>query len=357
MNAPEPNDIVLKTKSYVPGKPLDIYLKERGLSECIKLDANENPFGFSVLVERALAKKPFHRYPDGGCIELRNKLSSLLGISHENILISPGSNHLVELVIRTYLKPGGNTITAEKTFSLYRLFTTRNTGEIIETPLKNGFFDLETIVNSINEKTNIIFICNPNNPTGTLLPFEELENFIRRVDSKIVIVVDEAYIEYAEEAAKVDDIVRDYPNLLVVRTFSKIYGLAGFRIGYAIGNAKLIEEVGRLIIPFSVSAPALIAASAALDGTDFVEETYKNNFIEKRKLQDFFTRQGYFFYESQSNFIFVKLPFPDAGKKLEDKAILIRNLESFGFDKDTYRISIGNSNENNALINVLKSFK
>jgi histidinol-phosphate aminotransferase len=353
-NKPELKKEILNTKAYVPGRPLDLFLKEKGVTKVTKLDANENPLGCSQKARHALENAPLGRYPDGGCTELRELLSRGYRTLPENILITAGSNQLVEYICRGYLKPENNIVTSEKTFSLYHISALRNAGSCINVPLKEGVIDLGGIALAVNDKTDVVFICNPNNPTGTVLDRDAILDFIKKIDKRVLIVIDEAYMEFCDTYESVIDVAKDYPNLVVMRTFSKIFGLAGFRIGYAVANGSLISEISKLVVPFSVSMPALLAAKASLEDNDFLERSYKNNFYQIKRLCDYFTKKGYFFYPSKANFVCVNLPLDNVCKKLEDKGILIRSLESFGFEKGYFRISSGTPDETETLIKELE---
>ena len=355
MEQPEINENILKPKPYVPGKPLEIFLQENNIPRCIKLDANENPLGCSPTVKDVLNNLDFHRYPDGGATNLRNLLAKGFKVNKDNVFISPGSNHIIDFINRGFLKPGNNAIMADKTFSLYKHATLRAGGEPKLKPLKAGNFNLTTMAKEINEKTDIIYVCNPNNPTGTALEKDKLLDFIKSVPEKVLILVDEAYMEYCEQYSTVIDKVLDFPNLIVMRTFSKMYGLAGFRIGYAISNARVIQTLYKIMAPFSVSAPALRAAYASLQDTNFVENTYRNNFIERKRMLTYYASKEWFTYTSQTNFIYVEIPIENIQMKLEKRGILIRSLKSFGFDNKSFRITIGTKEENSALIQALET--
>ncbi len=355
MNQPNINENILKPKPYVPAKPLDLFLRENNLPRCIKLDANENPFGYSPAVKDKFKLMDFNRYPDGGATILREFLANGIDTKPENIFVSPGSNHIIEYAVRAFLKPGNNAIMADKTFSLYKSATLRGRGEPVVKPLKTGNFNLNTTAKAINDKTDIIFICNPNNPTGTVLERDEFVEFIKSVPKNVLVLVDEAYMEFCEKYATVIDIVDDFPNLVVMRTFSKIYGLAGLRIGYAVSNPRIVDVLYRTMTPFAVSMPALEAAYATLKDTEFVEETYKNNFIERKRMITYYNSKEWFTYPSQANFIYVEIPVDNFHKELEKRGILIRPLTSFGFGKQSFRITIGTPEENSALIKAIET--
>lgn len=350
----KPNECVEKSKPYVSGKPLDVFLKEKGLSECIKLDANENPLGCSSYVREVLDKHVIHRYPDGDASELKAMLASGYKLQPGNFIITPGSNHIIELVCRAYLKHGHKTITGKNTFSLYKIATSRNGGELVETPIVAGKFNLKAMASSIDDKTDIAFICNPNNPTGVSHTREEIIEFLDHVPRKTLVVVDEAYVDFCEEYATVIDLIPRYSNLLVMRTFSKIFGLAGLRIGYAAARDNVISDLSRLLIPFSVSQAALVAAKAALQDTEFLERSYRHVYIERKRLETYFKSKDWFCYPSQTNFIYVEIPIPDIQAQLEEKGILIRPLKSFGFSDNAFRVSIGSVEEDGAFIAAIE---
>ena len=263
------NEPYLTLKPYVPGKPVSETERELGISGCVKLASNENPLGPSPKAVEAVqaALATLHDYPDGGAFYFKNRLAEFLGVNSDQLIVGNGTNEIIEMIFRTVLRPGENTIYSQASFIVYKLIPMAMGAEIREVPTLNMGYDLEAISDAVDDNTKLIFLANPNNPTGTYVSKADLDRFIDKLPEHVLLVIDEAYFEYAD--------ADDYPSgieyldkrerVMVTRTFSKCYGLAGLRIGFGIANAKLIDFLNRGRQPFNVNSLAQIGAMAALD--------------------------------------------------------------------------------------------
>lgn len=342
---------VNKLKDYVPGKNP----KEPGV---IKLASNENPFGPSPLALKAISKevKALQMYPDQKSILLREALSEKLRIDEECIIIGNGSDEIMQVAAQTFLKPGEEVIVPENTFSVYEFATRLLDGIPVFVALNNFEQDLPAMANSISPKTKIIFICNPHNPSGTFISEEALDVFIRKVPEEVIVVLDEAYMEFTESDCFPESLkyVREEKNVLVLRTLSKFYGLAGLRCGYGVARKELINYMFRTKLPFNVSRLAQAGARAALDDKKFLDKTFKNNVEGKKYLYAELDKLGLAHKKSESNFIFINLKRSADVIFMEmmKQRIIIRPLTSFGLP-ECIRVSIGTKEQNKKFIAAL----
>ncbi|MFH1541540.1 MAG: histidinol-phosphate transaminase [bacterium] len=342
---------VNELKDYTPGKNPS----QPGI---IKLASNENPFGPSPKALEALAKeaKNLHMYPDQKAIFLREALAKKLNVNDNNLIVGNGSDEIMQLITTTFLKPGEEVIISENTFSVYEFVTRLLDGKPVFVPLKDFAQDLPAMAAAITDKTKIIFICNPHNPTGSFVSAAELEQFLAKVPDNVLVVLDEAYAEFAEDKTfpRAIDYVKIRKNVLVLRTFSKYYGLAGLRIGFAVAQPELIKYLFRTKLPFNVSRAAQAAAKAALDDKKFLEQTYKNNVEGKKYLYAELDKLGLEYQRTEANFIFVNLKqsADDLFLTLFKKGIIIRPLNSFGLP-ECIRVSIGTKEQNKRFISSL----
>ncbi|MCL1949328.1 MAG: histidinol-phosphate transaminase [Turicibacter sp.] len=330
--------------AYVPGKT----------KGGVKLSANENPFGHSPQVTEVLANfQAFSKYPDGSASLLKEKVSQFLGVEAGQLIFGAGADEVIQMISRTLLMPGDNIIQANPTFSQYEHHAIIEGAQVRNVPVtSDGFHDLGAMYHAIDEKTKIIWVCNPNNPTGTYLSDVALNAFLKQVPSRILVVLDEAYAEYAtaKDFPNSMELLKTYPNVMVLRTFSKIFGLASFRVGYGVGNPELISslDVGRL--PFNVSTIGQLVAAAAIDDTDFVKECAVKNAEGLKQYEDFFNSKGISYNPSQANFIFIPTgQAKEIGQKLETGGYIIRVF------KDGIRITIGKPEDNQAIIELLET--
>ena len=344
---------------YPPGKPIEELERELGISGSIKLASNENPLGPSPMAVRAIIDNvnKINRYPDGSGYYLKSKLADIYNVTINRIIIGNGSNNLIELAIRTFLTEGEEVIQAFPTFLFYEKITTSAGCRLISVPLRDFKIDLAGILDAVTDKTKLVFINNPNNPTGTALTGIEIKKFLKTLPGDIVVVLDEAYVEFVTDNNIADglELIKDYPRLIVLRTFSKLYGLAGLRIGYGFSSEEIIDYMNRVRQPFNVNLLAQAAATAALDDKVFVSETLK---VVKEGLDYLFTELnglGIEYRPTQTNFFLIKSPL--GGKKTYElmlrEGVIIRSMESFGL-KDFIRINAGLPEENERFIKTFK---
>lgn len=333
-------------RPYIPGKSIDEVKAEYNLDTIVKLASNENPLGCSTLVKKAIIaylEEP-SLYPDGNCTNLRNKLAEKYSLEASQLIFGAGSDEIISMITKTYVSMGDEVITSQATFPQYNASTVQMGGTIIEVPLKNYIFDLEGILASITNQTKIIFIANPNNPTGTIITKDAQLDFIKKVPSDILIVMDEAYVEYIKDPAfpETMSLLKDYENLMILRTFSKMYGLAPLRIGYGIGNPEIIEKINRVRNPFNTSSAAQVAAVAALDDVDFTDRTYRVNEESKTYTYEQCDALDLFYIPSFGNFVMINFnkPSDEMFLALQGKGYIVRpghNLGLPGFQ----RVSLG----------------
>lgn len=347
--------------AYKPGKPIEEVKRELGIKDVIKLASNENALGPSPKAMKAIQNtlKSINRYPEGSCFYLKRKLARILRLKESNLIFGNGSDELIDIILKTIKEPGAEIITADVTFVEYKICGAINDFGVITVPLRDYTFDLEAIRKAITQKTKAIFIANPNNPTGTYVKAAEVADFLNSIPQEILVVFDEAYVEYVDQ--------KDFPDLLrqinkkniaVLRTFSKIYGLAGLRIGYMAANSSLIDCCGRVRQPFNVNSLAQTAAIAALDDKAFVKKSRRLVDREKKLLYRAFSELGIWFKKSAANFIFVRLN-TDAQKafgRLLRKGVIIREMSQYNLGNYA-RITIGTPRENQRLIRALKELK
>jgi len=347
-----------RLNTYIPGKPIDLVQRELGIKKVIKLASNENPLGTSLKVKKAIKNSlnETFRYPDGSCYYLKRALAKKLNVSTENLLFGNGSDEIIDIIIKTFLNPGEETLTSETTFVEYEIVTKANGFQEKCIPLKNFRYDLEAIKNNITEKTKVIFIANPNNPTGEYIKEEELSRFLKEIPRDKLVVVDEAYREFID--------VKDFPNtisrinsdnLIVLRTFSKAYGLAGFRIGYAITNAEFINAMEKIRQPFNVNFLAQRAAQAVLEDKNYLVKTQNLVATERKKMYKEFQTMNIKYIPSQANFIMFETDMDgiELSLKLLKEGIIIRDLKQYNLDKFV-RVTIGKPKENKLFIQKFK---
>jgi histidinol-phosphate aminotransferase len=322
-------------------------LAKYNLERLIKIASNENCYGPSPLaiaaVEEALSK--IHRYPDVYGGELKQKVAIRENVNPEQIVLGNGSTELVEMIAKTFLQPGEKCLTAEETFPVYRMAANLVNAVCETVPLKQDTYDLQGILSSIDSNTRLIFIANPNNPTGTALLAGDLRHFLARVPANVLVVLDQAYREYENEPVEFPSLSE---NLIVLRTFSKVYGLAGLRIGYAICGAEVASYLNKVSLPYAVNLIGQIAASAALEDQQYIANCVEKNRQQRELMQNEFVLRGYRFVSSQTNFILLKVDQQSLiYERLLQKGILVA-LVPVGI-----RITLGLPEENQILLDVL----
>ncbi|MBN2628394.1 MAG: histidinol-phosphate transaminase [Spirochaetales bacterium] len=337
------------------------YAAGKKLPHAVKLSSNENPLGPCPAAVKAAAAslESVHRYPDGMCTALREKIAGLNGLCPENIIVGNGSDELMVFASGALINTGDEGLTSENTFSEYNFSVKCFGGICRQVPLREGIFDLDALAREIGEKTKIIFLCNPNNPTGGYFPEEELTAFLDKVPERTVVFLDEAYFDYVDrdEAPDYPDsppLLQKYPNLIISRTYSKIYGLAAMRVGYAMGNRELIEALYRAKHAFNVNAPAQAAAEAALDDREFYDRSREMTFRGKKYLYGELDKRSVEYYKTQSNFLCLTFATPAAEifTGYAARGIVIRDLSSFGLPR-SIRYTIGTEENNRRFIEIL----
>jgi histidinol-phosphate aminotransferase len=344
---------------YKGGKSIEEVEREYSIPEAIKLCSNENPFGLSPLAKNAIINvlDSSNRYPDGNGYHLKKKLSKKLSIESSQITLGNGSNDLLELIARAFLGPSYSAIYSQHAFLVYKIIVTAQGAKSIVVDANNWSHDLSAMLDSIKDNTRMIFIANPNNPTGTFIRLDEIINFIENVQKDILVVIDEAYFEYVDvdgygSAIK---LITHYPNIIVTRSFSKAYGLAALRVGYSISHPDIAEILNRTRQPFNVNSLALASASAILDDEVFLKKTIEINKDGYKQLTKGFRELGLDFIPSVGNFISIKTP--DTAVHLYNglltKGIITRMIEVYDMPSHL-RVSIGLPDENKAFLDNLK---
>ncbi len=349
------------TRPYSPGKPIAEVQRELGLDEVIKLASNENPEGplpeVLEAVNKALLK--INRYPDASCFDLTRRLSQHLEVAPESIIFGNGSNEVIDMLIRSLVSPGENVVFSHHSFIVYAI----STGVHFEcgrpVPLDDqDKHDLQAMAYQVDNKTKLVIICNPNNPTGTYNTANEFDEFLERIPDDVIVAMDEAYYEYvtADDYPQTLPMLQEHPNLVILRTFSKIHSLAGLRVGYGVGHPDLIGEVHKTREPFNVNMLSQAAAIACLENWHEVAGRRQRNRERMNALAKGLTELGFTVVPSQTNFILVRCD-GDAGKltnELLHKGVIVRPMDAFGLGEGTLRISVGLSAENQACLTALK---
>jgi len=351
---------VQKLSPYVPGKPVDELARELGLDPAgiVKLASNENPLGPSDKVLAAIRAEldELTRYPDGNGFTLKTALAGRYGVDAAQVTLGNGSNDILELVARAYLAPGLNAVFSDYAFAVYPIATQAVGAQGKIVPAKDYGHDLEAMLAAIDDNTRVVFIANPNNPTGTWFGPDALETFLAKVPESVLVVLDEAYIEYAEGDELPDglDYLARYPNLLVSRTFSKAYGLASLRVGYAISSPAIADVLNRVRQPFNVNSLALAAACAALTDTDYLAESRRLNDAGMQQLEEGLHALGLSWIPSKANFIAVDFRRDTAAinQALLREGVIVRPMAGYRMP-NFLRVSIGLPQENARFLEAL----
>ena len=351
---------VQKLSPYVPGKPVDELARELDLDPAtiVKLASNENPLGPSPKAVEAIKAQldELTRYPDGNGFALKEKLAERYGVAISQVTLGNGSNDILELVARAYLAPGLNAVFSEHAFAVYPIATQAVGAQAKAVPARQWGHDLPAMLAAIDGNTRVVFIANPNNPTGTWFGADELEGFLAAVPERVLVVLDEAYIEYAGGGDLPDGLryLASHPNLLVSRTFSKAYGLAALRVGYAICSARIADVLNRVRQPFNVNSLALAAACAALDDEDFLARSRDCNAAGMLQLEAGFRQLGLEWIPSRGNFIAVDFGRDAApiNQVLLHEGVIVRPVAGYGMPT-FLRVSIGTETENARFLEVL----
>jgi len=359
MKIPVP-DYILSLKPYEPGKPIEELEREYGIDNSIKLASNENPLGPSPMAIRAIGDTltSLNRYPDGGGYELTAKLSAALNVAPENIVLGNGSDEIIGMLVRVFLKPGDEAVIPKPSFLMYDILVNSSGAVPVYAPLKELTLDLQGMADKITNKTRLIFVCNPNNPTGTTVSKKDFNGFLEAVPENIPIVVDEAYAEFVRDPDCVRGI--DYINtgrpIISLRTFSKAYGLAGLRIGYGVMPKEIAELLHRVRQPFNANRPAQAGASAALDDAPFLSKTvrlihdgldYLFEALDKMRVKAFPTQANFFLIDVGRN-------ADEVFEELLGMGIIVRSMKSYGYP-EYIRVNTGLPEENIRFIAALKA--
>ncbi len=345
---------------YVPGKPIEETEREYGITGVIKLASNENPLGPSPLAIEAIeaAARKVHLYPDGASFYLVRRLARFLGVAPEEVFVGHGSNEIIELLIRTFTTPDDEALLCKGSFLMYKVALQSHGRSFVEVPMAEGFrYDLPAMAARIGPKTRIIFLANPDNPTGTAFSKAELEAFLEKVPPEVLVVLDEAYFEYVDWAdyPNGQTYYRSRPNLVVLRTFSKIYGLAGVRLGYGIMHPQLTRYLNRTRMPFNLTSVAQAAGVAALDDLEHVRSTKAHTLRGLRYLEDELRRLHVTVPQSYANFVFADFgrPAHPIYEALLRKGVITRPVPGYGFP-NALRISVGLRAHNERLVSALR---
>ena len=348
---------------YLPGKPISELAREIGLDESsiIKLASNENPLGTSPLALEAMEKalNEVMRYPDGNGFELKKALSEKYVVNSDQIILGNGSNDVLELAARVFLKPGTSAVFSQHAFAVYPLVTQATGATGIVVPAKNYDHDIDAMLDAITPDTRIVFIANPNNPTGTFLPAPDVLRFLEHIPRDVLVILDEAYNEYLPDTSRVDTIkwLDIFPNLLITRTFSKIYGMAGIRIGFGLAHAQLSGLMNRIRQPFNVNSIGLAGALAAINDTEFVKRSYALNQAGMLQITSGLRQLGLTYIPSYGNFLSFKV---ENGKTaavyqyLLQRGIIVRPISIYEMP-EFLRVTVGLASENNKFLQLLES--
>ncbi|MHB1406827.1 MAG: histidinol-phosphate transaminase [Desulfitobacteriaceae bacterium] len=350
-------DEVRELPFYVPGKPIEELRRERGLTNVVKLASNENSWGTDPAALDAIIKflPDIFRYPDSKAYDLRLTIAASLGLKTEQFVFGNGSEEIIKLIALAFFRAGDEILMGKPTFPRYSSVSKMMGATPIELPCNNGYYPLERILDCITIHTRAVFICNPNNPTGTVLEEERLREFVSRVPKNVLLIFDEAYYEFMEIPFSGLLFLEEHP-VIVLRTFSKAFGLAGLRIGFAISSSELIDGMERVREAFNVNALVQVAALAAWKNREYLQQIIAANAVERRYLTNELEGMGAKTFPSQTNFVMAF--FPGMGTRLSeqllDKGIIIRPGCGFGYP-DGLRITVGTREENSMLLTALRN--
>lgn len=344
---------------YRPGKPLEVLMAEKGLARAVKMASNENPLPPPESARRAMAATAagLNRYPEGGGSSLRKAIAGFYGIGSDEVILGSGSSEILAMVLQAFLGPGEKVLMPEPGFLIYPVLTLVCGGIPVKVPLAEDFsYDLDRFREAIDEKTRFVFLCSPNNPTGTIVPRRELVAFARDLPGEVILVLDEAYAEYAgsPEFCSGLEFLRERP-VLVARTFSKVYGLAGLRIGYGLADASLVAQLNRIRPPFNTTSPAQAAAEAVLADREYREKSLALNRQGKEFLYRELRRLGIAFVKSEANFILLDLlaDAPGICALMEDRGVIVRPVDNEALRERYARVTVGTMEENRFFVDAL----
>jgi histidinol-phosphate aminotransferase len=349
---------ILNIKPYQPGKPIEELERELGLKNIIKLASNENPLGPSPKAVEAISSSvgKINRYPESGCFYLRHALAKNFWLKPENFIIGNGSDEIIVLALRAFINPGDEVIVASPTFLIYEIQARACGAGIVTVPLKNFRYDLSKMKNAITPKTKIVFIANPDNPTGTYVTQAEVSEFMNNVSKKTLVFFDEAYFEFAKNFSDFPQTLKFFKNgnVIITRSFSKAYGLAGLRVGYGISSPGIVNCLERVREPFNVNSLAQVAACAALKDNFFLQRTIKITEEGKKFLYWQFDKLGLRYIPSATNFILVDVRREGTGvfKSLLKEGVIVRDMKAWKLN-NFIRVTVGTKKENERFIKAL----
>lgn len=353
------NRHVLRVEPYVPGKPIEEVKRELGLKQVIKLASNENPFAPSPKVLQAInaEAKNLNRYPDGHSFYLRQEIAKRLKIAPEQLIFGNGSDEIIVMAIRAFVEPGNEVVIAKPSFLIYEIAARLAGAKIKAVPLRNFYYDLDNMKRAVTEKTKMIFIGNPDNPAGTYVTQSEILDFLSNLRRDIIIFFDEAYFEYVLEKDYPDTLklLSDYKNIIITRTFSKLYGLAGLRVGYGIADQELIAIVNRVREPFNVNSLAQAAALACLKDQAYYQRIARFTQKEKKNIYAALEKLNVSFKESATNFVLLdmKRNSSELSREMLKRGVIVRDMAPWGL-RNFIRVTIGTEKENKRFLKVLK---
>ena len=347
------NEGISKLKPYQPGKPISELERELGITDIVKLASNENPLGCSEHVKTAVAAEigEIGRYPDGGGFILKDQIEKQFGFGHNQITLGNGSNDLLEIFARAFVSEKDSVVYSQHAFAVYALVTQAINATAIEVPAKGFSHDLDAMADAIQDNTKLIFIANPNNPTGTWFEEAEFEAFMQKVPANVIVVLDEAYVEYFPENFNSLKFLTQYPNLIVSRTLSKCYGLAALRVGFALASVEVTDFLNRIRQPFNVNHLAMVAAVAALKDEEFIARSREVNKAGMAQLEAGVTALGLSFEPSRANFLLINVNADPAVtfNALLKEGVIVRPV---GIENHI-RVSIGTEAENAKFLSAL----
>jgi len=356
------NPGILNLRPYEPGKPVEDLERELGIKNAIKLASNENPMGPSPLALEAVDNllSGLHRYPDGNALRLKEAISNENNVEIEQITVGNGSNDIIEFVVRSFLSTTDSAVFSKHAFAVYPLAVQTVGAKGIEVPAKDWGHDLVAMNNAIQENTKLIFIANPNNPTGTFVPRDEIISFLDKVSKDVIVLLDQAYFDYASyENNDVDfEFINEFPNLIISRSFSKAYGLAGFRVGYSVSSREIADYLNRVRQPFNANSLALVAAETALSDRDHMMRSLKMNSEQKKVLYQGLEDLGYQYIPSAGNFICFDCK-QDAEEKFNEllqEGVIVRSMGVYKMPNHL-RVTIGLPEENRIFLEKLAKLK
>lgn len=348
--------------AYKPGMQASEVQRTYDLNKIVKLASNENPYGFSTSVAEELTMngQAFELYPDGYATDLRTKVANKLSVRPEQLVFGGGSDEVITFICRAFLYEGTNTVMATPTFSQYRHHSLIEGASLREVPTVNGKHDLASMTEAIDEQTKVVWLCSPDNPTGEIIHPEAFHLFMEQCPNDVIVVMDEAYYEYVPYSFQLslNERLEKYPNLIILRTFSKIYGLAGLRVGYGVTSEEVAEKLNVVRGPFNTSSFAQQAVQIAIDDDDFIAESKKKNLEVKNNFKAFLDDIGWGYYESFTNFLLVKTPI-DADKTthyLLERGFIVRSGNLLGYP-NTFRLTIGTKEDMEDLQLVMKQLQ